>query len=87
MVVSGQFLRRAERLDTRLMLGMARAGDLVELAATLGDGRHTYTLSAQTTGSALLLPTEALTLALSRIRPCACGCCKSWPARFRADTR
>jgi CRP-like cAMP-binding protein len=60
LVVSGQFLRRTERLEARLTLGPARAGDLVELAATLGDGRHTYTLSAQTDGSMLLLPMEAL---------------------------
>ena len=48
VVVSGQFIRKAERLKTRLTLGSARAGDLVELAATLGDGHHTYSLSAQT---------------------------------------
>lgn len=60
VVVSGLFLRRAERLQTRLTLGPARAGDLVELAAALGDGHHTYTLSAQTKGSLLLLPIESL---------------------------
>jgi len=60
LVVSGQFLRRTERMETRLNLGWARPGDLVELAATLGDGSHTYTLSAQTPGSVLLLPTDAL---------------------------
>jgi CRP-like cAMP-binding protein len=63
VVVSGQFLRRTERLEKRLTLGMARSGDLVELAAALGEGRHTYTLSAQTPGSALLLPMEALSQA------------------------
>jgi CRP-like cAMP-binding protein len=60
VVVSGLFLRKAERLKTRLTLGPARAGDLVELAAALGDGHHTYTLSAQTPGSLLLLPIDAL---------------------------
>jgi hypothetical protein len=60
VVVSGLFLRKAERLKTRLTLGPARTGDLVELAAALGDGHHTYTLSAQTPGSLLLLPLEAL---------------------------
>jgi CRP-like cAMP-binding protein len=60
VVVSGLFLRRAERLKTRLTLGPARAGDLVELAAALGDGHHTYSLSAQTPGSLLLLPIESL---------------------------
>ncbi len=60
VVVAGIFLRKAERLKTRLTLGPARAGDLVELAAALGDGHHTYTLSAQTPGSLLLLPIESL---------------------------
>ena len=60
VVVSGLFMRKAERLNTRLTLGPARTGDLVELAAALGDGHHTYTLSAQTSGSMLLLPIEAL---------------------------
>jgi hypothetical protein len=69
VVVSGQFLRRTERLETRLMLGPARAGDLVELAAALGDGHHTYTLSAQTAGSVLLLPMEALNQAFQSYPP------------------
>jgi len=60
VVVSGLFVRKSERLNTRLTLGPARTGDLVELAATLGDEHHTYTLSAQTAGSVLLLPIEAL---------------------------
>ncbi|MDR3727454.1 MAG: Crp/Fnr family transcriptional regulator [Terracidiphilus sp.] len=60
VVVSGLFLRRAERLQTRLTLGPARTGDLVELAAALGDGHHTFTLCAQTPGSLLILPIEAL---------------------------
>jgi len=69
VVVSGQFVRRAERLETRLTLGPARAGDLVELAAALGDGHHTYSLVAQTPGSLLLLPMEALTLAFQSHPP------------------
>jgi CRP-like cAMP-binding protein len=60
VVVSGIFVRKAERLKTRLTLGPARTGDLVELAAALGDGYHTYTLSAQSAGSVLMLPIEAL---------------------------
>ena len=60
LVVSGQLLRRAERLSMRVTLGMARSGDLVELAAALGDRVHTYTLVAQTPGSVLLLPIDAL---------------------------
>jgi CRP-like cAMP-binding protein len=69
VVISGQFLRRAERLETRLTLGPARTGDLVELAAALGDGHHTYTLVAQTPGSVLLLPIEALTQAFEVYPP------------------
>jgi CRP-like cAMP-binding protein len=69
VVVSGQFLRRAERLETRLTLGPARTGDLVELAAALGDGHHTYTLVAQTPGSVLLLPMEALNQAFEKYPP------------------
>lgn len=63
VVVSGQFLRRTDRLESRLTLGVVRPGDLVELAAVLGDGRHTYTMSAQTSGSVLLLPVAALSQA------------------------
>jgi CRP-like cAMP-binding protein len=63
VVVSGQFVRRTERMETRITLGPARVGDLVELGAVLGNGQHTYTLSALTNGSLLLLPSEALSLA------------------------
>jgi CRP-like cAMP-binding protein len=69
VVVSGQFLRRAERLETRLTLGPARAGDLLELAAALGDGHHTYTLVAQTAGSMLMLPIETLAQAFEVYPP------------------
>jgi CRP-like cAMP-binding protein len=60
LVISGQLIRRAERLSMRVTLGMARSGDLVELAAALGEPVHTYTLAAQTAGSVLLLPIDAL---------------------------
>ena len=56
-------------METRVTLGPARAGDLVELAAALGDGRHTYTLSAQTAGSVLLLPMDALSQAFQSYPP------------------
>ena len=45
--------RKAERFEMRVTLGSARPGDLVELAAALGDGHHTYTLTAVTPGSLL----------------------------------
>jgi CRP-like cAMP-binding protein len=60
LIVSGQFQRRADRMSARLVLGQARSGDLVELAAALGDEQHTYTLSALSAGSVLMLPIEAL---------------------------
>ena len=69
LVVSGQFVRRTERLETRLTLSPARTGDLVELAAALGDGQHTYTLAAQTAGSVLLLPIETLNQAFQSFPP------------------
>jgi CRP-like cAMP-binding protein len=69
LVISGQFLRGTKRLSTRLILGLARAGDLVELAAALGDSRHTYTLSAQTDGAVLLFPLQALNQAFEGYPP------------------
>lgn len=63
VVISGQLLRKAARLDTRLILGTVRAGEVVELAAMLGDVRHTYTLIAQTQGTVMRLPREALSRA------------------------
>jgi CRP-like cAMP-binding protein len=60
VVISGQFVRKAERLETRLMLGSIRPGQLVELAPLLSDGVHNYTLSAQEAGAILLLPKDAL---------------------------
>lgn len=59
-LLSGSFLRKAERRESCLDLGPAANGDLLELAAVLGDGRHTYTLVAETAAAALLLPNEAL---------------------------
>ena len=69
VVVSGDFVRKAERFDMRVTLGSARPGDLVELAAALGDGVHTYTLSAITPGSLLLLPLDALHRAFESYSP------------------
>lgn len=69
VVVSGNLVRKAERRDARLTLGSVRAGDLVELAAVLGDGRHTYTLTAQTPASLLMLPIESLNQAFQAHPP------------------
>jgi len=60
VLISGQLIRKAARLDTRLNLGTVRAGEVVELAAMLGDVRHTYTLIGQTKGTVLRLPKETL---------------------------
>jgi CRP-like cAMP-binding protein len=69
LVVSGHFARRTERLETQVTLSPARAGDLVELAAALGDAPHGYTLAAQTAGSVLMLPVEALNQAFQSYPP------------------
>jgi len=69
VVVSGTFLRRMQRMNVRLTLGTARSGDLVELAAALGGGIHTYTLSGQTSGSLLMLPIEDLRRAFQAYPP------------------
>jgi CRP-like cAMP-binding protein len=69
VVVSGDFVRKTERLQLRVTLGTARPGDLVELAAVLGDGHHTYTLTAVTPGSVLLLPIDALRSAFENHPP------------------
>jgi CRP-like cAMP-binding protein len=69
VIVSGIFTRRAERLNIRLALGPARPGDLVELGAALGDNCHTFTLSAQSAGSLLLLPIDALRQAFDSFPP------------------
>ena len=69
VVISGQLLRKAARMDARLTLGAVRAGDLVELAAMLGDVRHTFTLVAQSNGTILRLPKEALQRAFQAYPP------------------
>jgi CRP-like cAMP-binding protein len=69
LVISGQLLRKAERMQTQLTLGPVRPGNLVELAAALGDGHHTYTLAAQTSGSVMLLPIETLNQAFQSYPP------------------
>ncbi|HUA91279.1 MAG TPA: cyclic nucleotide-binding domain-containing protein [Terracidiphilus sp.] len=69
VIASGDFVRKAVRMKTHLKLGSVRAGEVVELAAALGDGRHTYTLSALTAGSLLLLPLSALQKAFAIYPP------------------
>jgi CRP-like cAMP-binding protein len=69
LVISGRFLRQTERLHTQLELSPARAGELLELAAALGEVPHTYTLTAQTAGSLLILPIAALQEAFQLYSP------------------
>lgn len=69
LIVAGQLVRRTERLETRLTLGVARPGDLVELAAALGESPHTYSLVAQTGGSLLMLPMSSLQQAFQAFPP------------------
>jgi CRP-like cAMP-binding protein len=69
IVITGQLQRKAARLDSRLTLGTVRAGEVVELAAMLGDVRHTYTLVAQTRGTIMRLPKDALGRAFQSYSP------------------
>jgi len=69
VVIAGTLQRKAERMESRLTLGLVRAGELVELAAALGEERHTYTLTAQSRGAMLLLPIEALQQAFQAYPP------------------
>jgi CRP-like cAMP-binding protein len=69
VVVAGNLQRRAERMESRLTLGSVRPGELVELAAALGDGEHTYTLTAVSPGSMVLLPLETLRTAFQAHPP------------------
>lgn len=69
LIVSGNLLRRAERLESRLVLGPVRGGELVELAAALGETRHTYTLTAQSVGSLVLLASASLKQAFEAFPP------------------
>jgi len=69
LVVSGRLLRQAEWDHTPVELAPARSGELLELAAVLGDGQHHFTLTAQTAASVLLLPMEAVSRAFQIYSP------------------
>lgn len=69
VVMSGQLVRKTARLEARLNLGNVRAGEVLELASMLGDVRHTYTLVAQTMGTAMRLPKLALQSAFTSYPP------------------
>jgi CRP-like cAMP-binding protein len=69
LVVSGRLLRAAQWNQTDLTLAPIHAGELLELAAVLGDGGHHYTLSAQSAASLLLLPMEDISRAIQSYAP------------------
>ncbi|MDR3740547.1 MAG: Crp/Fnr family transcriptional regulator [Terracidiphilus sp.] len=69
LVISGDLLRRAERMESRLVLGQVHAGELVELAAALGELRHSYTLTAQSAGSMVMLAFDSLKQAFAAYPP------------------
>jgi CRP-like cAMP-binding protein len=69
LIVTGQLLRRAHRRDAWVVLGMARPGELVELAAVLGDRQHTFSLIGHTAGSLLLVPFDPLQQAFRAYPP------------------
>ncbi|MGB7984605.1 MAG: Crp/Fnr family transcriptional regulator [Terracidiphilus sp.] len=69
LLASGRFQRSSAWDQEPEVVASARAGELLELSAVLGDGRHGYTLTAQTAGSALLLPIEAVNQAFESYSP------------------
>jgi CRP-like cAMP-binding protein len=101
VVISGQFVRKAERWETRLVLGSVRPGQLVELGPLLCDGVHSYTLSTQEAGTLLMLPKEALFEAFRQYPPLRMqlleelarevsrgyiASCRDWAGRMRQRT-
>jgi CRP-like cAMP-binding protein len=102
VAISGQFVRKAERLETRLILGSVRPGQLVELGPLLCDGVHSYTLSNVEAGALLLLPKEALYEVFTQYPPLRMrlleelarevsrgyiASCRDWASRMRQRTR
>ncbi|HUD56053.1 MAG TPA: Crp/Fnr family transcriptional regulator [Terracidiphilus sp.] len=69
VVASGQLQRRADRFQARLVLGSVHPGELVELAAALGNGQHTYSLVAQSPASLMMLPMDSLNQAFDIYPP------------------
>ena len=69
LLLAGEFCRSSYRRDKRVNLGILHPGDLVELAAVLGDGGHNYSLQATTDATALLFPMAALREAFREYSP------------------
>lgn len=69
VVIAGECLRKTDRLSTRVTLGPARPGDIVELASALSAAKHTYSLTALSQGTLLFLPLKALYAAFEAYPP------------------
>jgi CRP-like cAMP-binding protein len=69
LVLTGEFQRRTEWFGARLKLGLSGPGAVVELSAALGQRPHTYTLSALSSGSVVMLPIGALHSAFQTYPP------------------
>jgi len=69
LLLAGEFCRSSYRRDKRVNLGILHPGDLVELAAVLGDGGHNYSLQATTDATALLFPMATLRAAFQEYSP------------------
>lgn len=69
LLLTGEFSRATQRREKRLSLATLRAGDLVELAAVLGDGRHNYSLVAAGAAAAMVFPMTTLRTAFEEYPP------------------
>jgi len=69
LLLAGEFCRSSYRRDKRVNLGVLHPGDLVELAAVLGDGGYNYSLQATTDATALLFPIAILRGAFQEYSP------------------
>lgn len=69
LLLAGEFCRSSYRRDKRVNLGVLHPGDLVELAAVLGDGGYNYSLQATTDATALMFPMATLRAAFQEYSP------------------
>lgn len=69
LILAGEFARATDRWGTRLSLSPLHAGDLVELAAILGDGQYTSTVTATSSAAVMVFPRTALEEAFAAFPP------------------
>lgn len=69
LILAGEFSRATDRWETHLSLAPLHAGDLVELAAILGEGKHSSTVVATAPSAALVFPRSALEEAFAAYPP------------------